>query len=101
MKNKNNIGITLIALIITIIVLLILAGVTITLVIGDNGVIKRSQDAKVKHVLSSIREQVEMGISDVLAENLADSTKVIISSVVESIRKGNSSPNTNSEINGI
>ena len=45
MKNSEK-GITLIALIITIIVLLILAGVTIALVIGDNGILSRAKDAK-------------------------------------------------------
>lgn len=38
-------GITLVALVVTIIVLLILAGVTITLALGSNGVIGRAQQA--------------------------------------------------------
>ena len=44
----NKKGITLIALIITVIVLLILAGVTISMVVGDNGVLKQAQNAKIK-----------------------------------------------------
>ena len=48
-KFKKNIkGITLIALVVTIIVLLILAGVAINLSIGDNGIFKRAQDAAKK-----------------------------------------------------
>lgn len=43
MLRKNEKGITLVALVITIIVLLILAGVTISLVIGENGLITRSK----------------------------------------------------------
>ncbi|MBR3325059.1 MAG: hypothetical protein IKG14_03325 [Clostridia bacterium] len=43
--NLNEMGITLVALVVTIIVLLILAGVTISLVLGDNGVIGRAQYA--------------------------------------------------------
>ena len=43
LKNKN--GITLIALVVTIVVLLILAGVTIQMVFSDNGIIKRAQGA--------------------------------------------------------
>lgn len=39
-------AITLIALIITIIVLIILAGVTIAILMGENGMIKKSQDSK-------------------------------------------------------
>lgn len=43
---KKEKGITLVALVITIIVLLILAGVTISLVVRDNGVINKARDAK-------------------------------------------------------
>ena len=42
---KNQRGITLIALVITIIVLLILAGVTISMVVGDNGILTRADNA--------------------------------------------------------
>ena len=42
---KANKGITLVALIITIIVLLILAGVSISMVLGDNGLINKTQNA--------------------------------------------------------
>ena len=45
---KNTRGITLIALVITIIVLLILAGVTIAALSGDNGILTRAKDAKEK-----------------------------------------------------
>ena len=45
---QNNKGITLIALVVTIVVLLILAGITITAVIGDNGLINRAKTAAEK-----------------------------------------------------
>ena len=54
MKKRNNVvgawcasqrGITLIALVITIIVLLILAGVTINLTLGENGILTTAQQA--------------------------------------------------------
>ena len=45
---RNNKGISLVALVVTIVVLLILAGVSINLVLGDNGIVKRAQDAKNK-----------------------------------------------------
>ena len=60
MKNKR--GITLIALIITIIVLLILAGVTINVVVGDNGVLTQAQKAKEATDLASEKELIEMAI---------------------------------------
>ena len=45
---KKNKGITLVALVVTIVVLLILAGVSINLVLGDNGIVKKAQEAKTK-----------------------------------------------------
>lgn len=45
MNKKYNKGITLVALVITIIVLLILAGITITFVLGQNGIIGRAQES--------------------------------------------------------
>ena len=45
---KREKGITLIALVITIVVLLILAGVSISLVLGQNGLITQAQEAKRK-----------------------------------------------------
>ena len=47
-RSENTRGITLIALVITIIVLLILAGVTINALSGDNGILKRATEAKQK-----------------------------------------------------
>lgn len=64
---KNN-GITLVALIITIIVLLILAGVTISLVLGDNGILNRAKNSGVEYTKSSIKEEIELGIADIAAE---------------------------------
>ncbi len=50
---KNNKGITLVALVVTIVVLLILAAVSINLVLGDNGIVKKAQDAKTKSAEAS------------------------------------------------
>ena len=50
---KNNKGITLVALVVTIVVLLILARVSINLVLGDNGIVKKAQDAKTKSAEAS------------------------------------------------
>ena len=47
-KVKNQKGITLIALVITIVVLLILAGVSINALFSDNGIIERAKDAQNK-----------------------------------------------------
>lgn len=46
MKKQKNQGITLIALVVTIIVLLILAGISIATLTGDNGLIKNARKSK-------------------------------------------------------
>ena len=65
MKNR---GITLIALVVTIIVLLILAGITIALVFGQNGVIKKAQDSKEETATGEMREKLEMAKVPVYAD---------------------------------
>ena len=50
---KSKKGITLVALVVTIVVLLILAGVSINLVLGDNGIISKAQEAKTKQAEAS------------------------------------------------
>lgn len=59
MKRKEN-GITLIALVVTIVVLLILAGVSISMLTGENGIITQAQDAKLATERSSLREQLQL-----------------------------------------
>ncbi len=53
-------GITLIALVVTIIVLLILAGVAISLTVGDNGLFRRVQNAADTWQMAEQNEQSEM-----------------------------------------
>lgn len=57
-KIKNKKGITLIALVITIVVLAILAGVTINLVIGQEGIIQKAEIAHEKQDAVTANEQV-------------------------------------------
>ncbi|MBR3152527.1 MAG: hypothetical protein IKF52_02830 [Clostridia bacterium] len=65
---KKNSGITLVALIITIIVLLILAGVTIAMVVGDNGILNRTNEAKNEQKIAEAKEEISMTILDIQAE---------------------------------
>ena len=58
-KEKEN-GITLIALIVTIIILLILAGVTIATLTGENGIITRANEAKTKTEEAARKEQEDL-----------------------------------------
>ena len=56
-KIKSTKGITLISLVVTIIILLILAGVTIATLMGENGIIKRAGQAKEEYEKAQIAEQ--------------------------------------------
>ena len=69
---KNNKGITLVALVVTIVVLLILAGVSINLVLGNNGIIAKAKDAETKSAeasqndlkgMNSLIEQMESALN--------------------------------------
>ena len=75
----NTRGITLIALVITIIVLLILAGVTIGSLTGDNGILTRAKEAKEKTQQAQKEEEETLGtMADVLngVEGYSGSKKV-------------------------
>ena len=72
---KQEKGVTLVALVITIIVLLILAGVSISLVAGDNGVMSRAQKAATKTKYGTVTEAVSIALADLnsaYAEDFAD-----------------------------
>ena len=62
---KNIKGITLIALVITIVILIILAGVAISLTIGENGIFNKAKYAKEEYKLAQAREELELEIIDV------------------------------------
>jgi len=61
MKNmlKEKQGITLVALVITVIVLIILAGVTLSTLVGDNGIITKAKEAK-QNMENASREEDEL-----------------------------------------
>ena len=63
--NTNEKGRTLIALIVTIIVLLILAGVTIISLTGENGILGKSSDAKLKREIAKEIEQIKLSVNAV------------------------------------
>ena len=73
---KRNSGITLISLVVTIIVILILAGIAISLALGDNGVIKKANEAIEKQKVATMEEEVQMAwvgiIADRISTNLSD-----------------------------
>ena len=63
MNNKNK-GITLIALVITIIILLILAGIALSFVLGENGLINKGIEASFKSKMSKLSEELQLYLAD-------------------------------------
>ena len=61
-KIVNNRGITLIALIVTIIVLLILAGISVSMLTGQNGILNRATEAKEKTEEAQKEEQIKLAV---------------------------------------
>ena len=66
-------GVTLVALVVTIVVLLILAGVTINLVVGQNGLISRAKEAANATNKAGLKEKIDMALTDYEIERLTNS----------------------------
>ena len=72
---KQEKGITLIALVVTIVVLLILAGVSISLVLNNNGVISKAKDAKNQYAEAQTNEEKQLNeVSDWIDTKVGDTT---------------------------
>ena len=69
MKTKEMKGITLVALVVTIVVLLILAGVSINSVLGENGIIIKAKEAAEKTAVAQEREMIERNLLEQELEN--------------------------------
>ena len=67
-KQRNN-GITLIALVITIIVLLILAGIVINLALGQNGIMVRGEEAGIEYDIAHEKEILGLALKDIQIQN--------------------------------
>ena len=83
-KKLRNKGITLIALVITIIVLLILAGVSIAMLTGENGILTQAQNAKKETERAKIIEEVRL---DILGKQTENGSGDISSDELEEILK--------------
>ncbi len=80
---KTSNGITLIALVITIIVLLILAGISISMLSGDNGILQKATDAKTKSDEAQIQEKVRLAYNSALAKDLTNGNTTLTKSTLE------------------
>ncbi len=73
-EKKEMKGITIIALVITIIVLLILAGVTIRLIIGNEGLVEKAQKTGTAYSEQEAREKLEIALADLRIGKYSDSS---------------------------
>ena len=74
---KEKKGITLIALVITIIVLLILAGVTIATLTGDNGILTKAQEASIQTRGAQVEEVINLWKSEIEMNENTNSNAIV------------------------
>ena len=82
---KTKKGITLIALVVTIIVLLILAGISIQMLTGDNGILKRASEAKERTGISQVLEEVKLVATEGMSNYYLKDEENIVSAVENAI----------------
>ena len=71
-STQNKTGITLVALVVTIIVLLILAGISLNLIGGSNGILRRAQKAASTMEIAKIKESKELSDASILIDMYAE-----------------------------
>ena len=62
MRKKNHNGITIVSLVVTIVIILILAGITISFVSGTNGVITKAEEARNKTQIETVKESIQIDL---------------------------------------
>ena len=78
-KRNNTYGITLIALVLTIIVLLILAGVSIATLTGTNGIFTRVNDAKIETAIGAVKEALKLEQGEKVIDNKNLTPEILLS----------------------
>lgn len=93
MKTKDLKGITLIALVVTVVTILVLAGVTINLIVGNEGLFNKTKSTKKIQTVASIKEALELEKVDIQVE----SKKVDLDTYLEQISTGKKNYNLSSK----
>ena len=86
-KLKNTRGITLIALVVTIVVLLILAAVSISMLGGENGIITQAQDSKNKTEQAKVQEIVDLAVNTLISENMGSKDGITPKDIADKINE--------------
>lgn len=102
MKDRKIKGVTLIALAVTIIVMLILAGVTISALTGNSGITTKANEARYRNMAGQIKEIISIKISEMKAEALENNTSFTFEEqrekVMEELKKNGFDPQKNKHI---
>ena len=101
MKRTKQNGITLIALVITIIVLLILAAVSIATLTGENGILTRANDAKVETRGAAVEEEKDLWKANKLANEYSNGDVETLTELLERIGPNGSKLLTQEEVDEI
>ena len=80
-------GITLIALVVTIVVLLILAGVSISMLTGENGIITQAQNSKEATEQARVEELVDLAVNSLIGENQGSTNGITPEMVAEEVNE--------------
>ena len=80
-------GITLIALVVTIVVLLILAAVSISMLTGENGIITQAQKSDDETEQAKCEELVTLAINGLIAENAGDKSKIMPQDIADEVNR--------------
>ena len=73
-RPRKEKGITLVALVITIVVIIILAMITINFLFGENGLITKAQEAKKMSSIEEVREKLEMATGTAIIDGKGHTT---------------------------
>ena len=103
MRFKEKEGITLIALVVTIIVLIILAGVSINLLFGQYGVVTKAKDAKEKQEIAQVKEDIQLKLVGLQVEKIKKGESITTGELEEIINtsEGEVVKDASGEITGV
>ena len=93
-KSREKRGITLIALVITIIILLILSAITISMLTGENGLFARAKQAAEESTKAQLKEELELAILDIKTEKIAQGKDIVREDLFELSKIGATIENT-------
>lgn len=84
-KLNSSKGITLIALVITIVILIILAGVAINLTLGENGIFNKAKYAVEQQKMAEVKERVELAIADIQTDKITKGEECTVDTIISEL----------------